>query len=301
MAHSGSMKAVFYALTGNSLIAIIKFIVAFITTSSAMLAEAIHSVADCLNQIFLLIGEKRSKKKANELHSFGFQRESFFWSLMVAILLFFVGSIFSVYEGIHKVMNPEDMRSVHWIFIVLVISILIEAKTFSVAYKEFRKKYKQKKLHKAIEDSTDTNLIVILLEDFAALTGLFIVLITTLLSFINPFFDAIGSILVGLLLATISFKLANEIRKLIVGESISREERLKIKRILQQYNIIEHINRIQTMVMGNDKYMVLISVNIDDESIGYHIENIFNEIKTEIKKEIPQVETIYLDIQDYNK
>ena len=297
---NGSMKAVFYALAGNTLIAIIKFIVAFFTKSSAMLAESIHSTADCLNQIFLLIGDKRSKKKPNELHSFGFQKEAFFWSLMVAILLFFVGAIFSIYEGIHKMFNPEPLHNIYWIFIVLIISIIIESKTFSVAYKEFRKKSK-KRLDRAIEESTDTNLMVILLEDFAALTGLVIVLLTTLLSLINPFFDAIGSILVGLLLVSISYKLANEIRKLIIGESISRSDRQKIKNIINEYEIVEHINRVQTMVIGNDKYMVLISIGVNDDSTGYHIEDTIDQIKLDIITQIPQVKVIYVDIQDPNR
>jgi cation diffusion facilitator family transporter len=136
----GSMRAVFFALGGNTLISIIKFTVAFITSSSAMMAESIHSTADCLNQIFLLIGNTRSKKKPNEWHSFGFKKESFFWSLMVAFLLFFGGASFSIYEGVHKILNPEPIHNIYWIFIVLGLSMIIEAKSFTVAYKEFRKK-----------------------------------------------------------------------------------------------------------------------------------------------------------------
>lgn len=296
----GSLKAVFFALAGNSLIAIIKFAVAFITKSSAMLAESIHSTADCLNQIFLLIGDKRSKKKPTEWHSFGFQREAFFWSLMVAVLLFFVGAVFSIYEGVHKLIHPEPLKNVYWIFVVLIISIIIEGKSFSVAYKEFRKKSKEN-FNKAIEKSTDTNLMVILLEDFAALTGLVIVLITTILSFFNPIFDAFGSILVGVLLISVSYKLANEIRKLIIGESISREDRNKIKEIVREYDLVEHINRVQTMVMGNDRYMVLISIGVDDDATGYHIEDVIDQIKIDIHKEIPEVEVIYIDVQDPNR
>jgi len=296
----GSMRAVFFALGGNTLISIIKFIVAFITGSSAMLAESIHSTSDTMNQVFLLIGDKRSKKKPNEWHSFGFRKESFFWSLMVAILLFFVGSLFSIYEGIHKMIHPEPLKNIYWIFIVLFLSIIIEGKSFMVAYKEFRKKSK-KKFVKAIEDSTDTNLMVILLEDFGALTGLVIVLITTLLTLIDPIFDAIGSIFVGLLLITISYKLTDEIRKLIVGESISREDRNEIKNIIHEYSIVEHINRVQTMVIGNDKYLVLISIDIDNESSGYKIEDTIDQIKVDIKNKIPEVETIYIEVQDPNR
>jgi len=186
--------------------------VSFITGSSAILAESIHSVADTMNQVFLLIGHKRSKKKPNEWHSFGFQKESFFWSLMVAILLFFIGSLFSIYEGVHKILHPEPLKDVYWIFLVLITSITIEGKTFMVAYKELRKKSKDK--------------III---------------------------------------------------------------------------IVEHINRVQTMVISNEKYLVLISIDVDDDSTGYQIEDTIDDIKTEIKKQIPQVETIYIEIQDPNR
>ncbi|MBE0648359.1 MAG: cation transporter [Bacteroidales bacterium] len=298
--HSGSKRAVIIALIGNFLIFVIKLIVAFITTSSAMLAEAIHSFADCLNQVFLLIGDVRSKRPATERHSFGFSREVFFWSLLVAVLLFFVGALFSVYEGIHKLMNPEELKEIYWIFIVLVISIAIEGKTFHYAFKEFRKK-SSKPLLKAIEESTDTNLLVILLEDFAALTGLTIVMATTVISIFFPVFDAIGSILVGLLLVGISYKMAIEIKRFIVGESIPREKRTLIKHILHEYPLVEHINRVRTMVVGNDRYMVIISVDIDDEATGYYTEDILEEIKQRIMHEIPEVKEVYVDIQDYSR
>lgn len=298
--HSGSKRAVIFALVGNFLIFIIKLIVSFITTSSAMLAEAIHSFADCFNQVFLLIGDVRSKRPATERHSFGFSREVFFWSLLVAVILFFVGALFSIYEGIHKLLHPEELKEIYWIFIVLVISIAIEAKTFSIAYKEFRRK-SSKPILKALEESTDTNLLVILLEDFAALTGLTIVLITSIISIYFPVFDAIGSMLVGVLLAAISYKMAIEIKRFIVGESIPREKRQLIKNILHEYPLVEHINRLQTKVVGNDKYLVIISVDIEDEATGYYTEDILDEIKHRISQEIPEVEDIYIDIQDLSR
>lgn len=299
-AQSGSIRAVIFALAGNFLIFVIKLIVAFVTTSSAMLAEAIHSLADCFNQVFLLIGDVRSRRTATERHSFGFSREVFFWSLLVAILLFFVGALFSVYEGIHKLLNPEEIKEIYWIFIVLVISIVIEIKSFSVAFKEFRRK-SSKPVLKALEESTDTNILVILLEDFAALAGLTIVLITTSVSIFLPVFDAIGSMLVGLLLAAISLKMAIEIKRFIVGESIPREKRVLIKQILSEYPLVEHINRIRTMVVGNDKFMVVISVDIKDDATGYYAEDILDKIKQRISKEIPEVQEVYIDIQDLSR
>jgi len=298
--HSGSTRAVIFALIGNFLIFAIKLIVSFITTSSAMLAEAIHSFADCFNQVFLLIGDVRSRRPATEQHSFGFSREVFFWSLLVAVLLFFVGALFSVYEGIHKLLHPEELKDIFWIFIVLVISIAIEAKSFSVAFREFRKK-SSKPVLKALEESTDTHLLVILLEDFAALTGLTIVLITSALSIFYPVFDAIGSMLIGLLLAAISWKMATEIKRFIVGESIPREKRALIRQILHEYPLVEHINRIRTMVVGNDKYLVIISVDIDDEATGYYTEDILDTIKQRIIREIPEVVEVYTDIQDLTR
>lgn len=297
---NGSMRAVFYALAGNTTIAIIKFIVAFFTKSTAMLAESIHTTADCLNQIFLLIGDKRSKKAPTEWHAFGYKREAFFWSLLVAILLFFVGAAFSIYEGVHKLFFPEPLHNIYWIFLVLGASIIIEGKSFSVAFIEFRKKT-NKKFVKAIEESTDTNLMVILLEDFAALAGLTIVMVTTVLSLFNPIFDAIGSILVGLLLVGVSYKLADEIRRLIIGESIPREDRNKIKDILNGYDLIEHINYVRTAVIGNDKYRVEISIGVDDFAHGHYIEDITDKMKTEIKEAIPEIEHIVIEIKDQNR
>ena len=181
-----------------------------------------------------------------------------------------------------------------------MISIFIEAQTFRVAYKEFRKR-SSRPILKAIEESTDTSLMVILLEDFAALTGLVIVLITTSLAIFIPIFDAIGSILVGILLTLISFKMALEIKRLIIGESIPREKRIIIKKILDDYKLVEHVNQIQTMVIGNDKYLVIISIDIDEEATGYYVEDIIDEIKQRILKAIPEVENIYIDVKDLSR
>lgn len=298
--HNGSLKAVIYALVGNSLIATIKYVVSFFTLSSAMLAEAVHSTADCLNQVFLLIGNKRAKKHPTEMHSFGYERESFFWGLMVAVLLFFIGALFSIQEGIHKLNNPEPLKNMHWIFIVLIASIFIEGKSFSVAYIEFKKRNK-KSFIKGIEESTDTNLLVILLEDFAALSGLVIVLLTTLLSFINPIFDAIGSVLVGILLASVSVKLANEIRKLIIGESMSREKRAIIKEIVSGFNNVKHVNSIKTMALGTNKYLILISVDIEEDATGYDIEDMVEQIKLDIKAKVPEAYMMSIEPRDSNR
>ena len=301
-AEHGSLRAVLFALVGNLIIAILKFIVAFVTRSSAMMAEAIHSVADCTNQVFLLIGNKRSAKMPNEQHPFGFGKEEYFWGFLVAVLLFFVGAIFSIYEGIHKLMHPSQLENLHWSFIVLAISIVIEAKSFHVALVEFRKQFKGINFIKALKESTDTNIFVILMEDFGALTGLGIVLITTLLSyFVHPVFDAFGSIFVGILLVGISIFLSNELRKLIVGENIPRILRNEMKRMIAANPIVKHVNSIDAMVMGRGRFLLVISVDIVDEAIGYDIENQLNEIRKDLYQKSKNILAVYIDIRDLDR
>ena len=298
MSNHGSNKAIIFALAGNLLIAIIKYIVAFITGSTAMLAESIHSTADSFNQVLLLIGQKRAKKSPSEMHSFGYANEVFFWSLMVAVLLFFVGAMFSIYEGFHKLMHPEKLTHVFWIFAVLLSSVVIEAKSFQVAFGEFRKTTKLS-FFKAIRASTQVSLIVVVLEDSAAMAGLLLVLASTLLAWlVNPVFDAIGSIFVGVLLLSVSILLIGEVKNLIVGESLPRERRLLVRTIIHKYKKIGHINRIQSMVMGDSKYLVLLSVDVNDDIKGFEVEDIIEHLKLELKKEIPEIGTIYIEAQD---
>ena len=298
MSSHGSNKAVVFALAGNLLIAIIKYIVAFITGSSAMLAESIHSTADSFNQVLLLIGYKKAKRPPSEMHSFGYSNEVFFWSFMVAVLLFFVGALFSVYEGIHKILHPEAIKNIYWIFAVVISSIAIEAKSFQVAYTEFRKTIKLP-FFKALRASTHVSLIVVVLEDSAALTGLLIVFVSTMLAWlVNPVFDAIGSIAVGILLLVVSIMLITEVKNMIVGESMPREKRQLISNIIHKYSQVVHINRTQTMVMGDNKYLVFISIDIEDSMTGYGAEDLIEQIKLNLKKEIPEIGTLYIEIQD---
>jgi len=294
---SNSLRAVFFALTANFTIAVIKYIVSVISGSSAMFAEAIHSLVDTTNQVFLLIGRKRSRKEADEIHSLGYGKEEYFWGFLVAVLLFFLGGCYSIYEGIHKFMNPEPIDNYIYIFIVLASAIILEFKSFSVAFREFRKT-SSAGLIKSVKDSTDTNLFVILTEDFSALTGLGIVTISTLLSLINPFFDIIGTFLVGCLLIVMSYFLANELRKLMVGESIPRQLRKDIRAMINKYSVIRHINSIRSMYIGNNNFILLISVDMEDYPEGIKIESITEEIRNDITIKYPNAKYIYIDMRD---
>jgi cation diffusion facilitator family transporter len=246
----------------------------------------------------LLVGHKRAKKSASEMHSFGYANEVFFWSLMVAVLLFFVGALFSIYEGVHKLMHPEELTNVYWIFAVLVSSIVIEAKSFQVAFSEFRKTTKLP-FFAAVRASTHVSLIVVVLEDSAAMAGLVIVLLSTTLAWlVNPVFDAIGSITVGILLLAVSVLLIAEVKNLIVGESMPRDRRQTMRNVVHKFKQIRHINRLQTMVMGDNTYLALLSVDINDDMKGSDAENLIEQVKICLKKEIPEIGTIYIEIQD---
>jgi cation diffusion facilitator family transporter len=292
-----SLRAIIFALVGNLAIALIKFVVSAISGSSAMLAEGIHSMVDTTNQVFLLIGSKRSQKVANEQHSFGYGKEEYFWGFMVAVLLFFMGGVFAIYEGIHKCMNPEPIDNYLYIFIVLLISIAIEYKSFSVALTEFRKN-NSGSLFQSLKQSTDTNIFVILVEDFSALCGLVIVLVSTLLSMINPIFDVIGTLMVGCLLIVMSYFLSNELRKLMIGENISRGMRQEIKAIIRSYAMVEHINNLRSMYIGHNKFILLVSVDMKDDAKCYDIENVIEQMKVAILKKYPQAQYIYIDVKD---
>jgi cation diffusion facilitator family transporter len=299
MSANGSVKAVIIALFGNATIGVFKFIVALATNSAGMLAEAIHSFADTTNQVLLLIGSKRSKKVADEQHAFGYGKEEYFWGFMVAVLLFFMGGAYSIYEGIHKIHNPEPIDHVLWIFILLIVSIGIEYKSFSVAFNHFKKdKHNEISWVKLLKKSTDTNIFVILVEDFAALSGLVIVLIsTTLAILVNPMFDAIGSIVIGCLLLSTSYFLSNELRKLMIGENISRDMRNEIKDILKSYTTVNHINNIRTMYIGNNDFLLLLSIDIDDGNHVYQVESIVSEMKADIQKVYPNAKYIYIEVE----
>lgn len=294
---SDSKSVVYAALIGNLSITLIKFITAFFTRSASMLAEAIHSLADSFNQLLLLVGDKRSKRPNDENHPFGYGREEFFWAFIVAILLFFGGAMFSIYEGIHKF---DDIQPVKYFWVSMGVfgaSFAIEGWAFYKAWKASRE-HSEGNLLEAVKASIDVNLVVVLLEDSAALLGLVIATVCTIISLWFPVFDAIGSILIGLTLAYVSVVLINELRKLIIGESIPREDRNRIKEIIKQTKEVEHINRIKTMTMGKNSYLLLVSVTADDDAEVYKVEDFVGEMKKDIMKEFPIITEIYIEVGD---
>lgn len=280
--HNGT-KAVKAALLANLVVAIIKLVAAYFTNSKAMLAEGIHSIADSLNQVLLLIGIKQSKKKPDDIHNFGYGKSQFFWSLMVGVILFFLGGAYAMYEGYHKIIHPEEIQYAWLVISILFVAMIIEGKALSIAYNEFKAENTGLNVFQYIKETTNSSIIVILLEDSAALVGLAIAFFGTLLTiFVSPVFDGISSFLIGVLLTAVAYTLTREIYKLIIGESMTPQEHQEIKEQIESYQIVDTVLSTRSMYLGNNKAIVIVQVDMNDNKCIHELENIVPKIKADI-------------------
>ncbi|MDY0098821.1 MAG: cation diffusion facilitator family transporter, partial [Bacteroidales bacterium] len=253
MSHEdASVKSILFALLANLGIAITKTVAAVITGSGSMLAESIHSYADCGNQGLLFLGLRATKKKPDPEHPLGYGKEIYFWSFIVALILFSMGGLFSVYEGIHKLSSHEGLKNPLVAIVVLTVSMVFEAASLYGCLTQIRKLKHNTSLIKWVRNSRQSELIVVLGEDNAALIGLTFALIAVILSVVtgNPVFDAIGSIGIGALLIVISFFLAVKVKSLLIGQSTDDETREEIKKLLESRQEIDHILNLITLQLG---------------------------------------------------
>lgn len=252
-------KAIYYALAANSGIAITKTVAAVITASTSMTAEAIHSFADCGNQILLLIGMKKARAPASELHPLGYGKVSYFWSFMVALLLFSVGGVFSAYEGIHKLAAPQPLQYPWVAIIVLSVGVVLETFSLLGALREIGPSRANRSLYRWFRETRQSELMVVIGEDIAALLGLAIALVFVLLAYLtgNPVYDAVGSVVIGLLLITIAVMITLEIKSLIIGESADDDFKKNFSAfIAARYPHLEILNLI-TQHHGHDIVLAL--------------------------------------------
>ena len=264
---SGSSKVILIAMTANLSIAIAKFVGAYFSKSSALLAEAIHSVVDTTNQVLLLLGEKSSKKPPDDAHPLGYGRETFFWSFVVSILLFSLGGLFAIYEGIHKLADPEPMHHPMLALGILGFSVLLEGYSFYACLKEVRETNSFPSLWSWFRKTTSAGLLVIFTEDAGALVGLMIAATCVSLSWAlnDPAFDAYGSILIGCLLVGLAVLLAREIKSLIIGESPSKNYRPHIESLVRGHIPSSRVLRFLALQTGDGE--VLISFKITPGNI----------------------------------
>jgi len=293
-------KSVKAALVANGLIACAKGVAAFFTGSASMMAEAIHSTADCGNQILVLVGQHQSRRGKSEAHAFGQGKANFFWSFVVAVVLFLLGGLFSIYEGIHKIMNPQEIQYPWLIVAIIIFAIVLEGGALRVALKESNSKLKD--IFKTIEKSSSSHILVVLIEDSGAILGLVILGIGLGLSlFVHPIFDGIAALMIGLLLLSLSTILFIELKKLIVGESLDRETIKQIKNLVkEESHVLVHLNSVRSMFIGSDEVLLIISMNVQDDKTGYEIEQDIKELKNKIQKTFNQHKLdIYIDVFEF--
>ncbi|MGA9698232.1 MULTISPECIES: cation diffusion facilitator family transporter [Acinetobacter] len=297
---SDSNKVVVYAaLLGNLAIALVKFVAAYITNSSAMLSEAIHSVVDTLNEILLLYGMKKSQQPANVRHPFGYGRELYFWAFIVALMVFALGAVVSIYQGIQHVRHPEEMLNPTLNYIVLTIAIVCEGISWFVALKAFRKIKGQQGYFEAFRRSKDPTTFTVLFEDTAALCGLFIALIGIYLAHaLNiPELDGVASILIGVVLAISAILLARETKGLLLGESADPQLRNNILMIAQEDHAVLSANGVLTEQMGAHQVLASLSLEFEDNLSSDDIEACVNRIEAKIKQIHPEIVALFIKPQ----
>jgi cation diffusion facilitator family transporter len=296
---SGSTKVIIAALIGNSLISITKFTAAFMTGSSAMLSEGIHSLVDTGNQILLLHGLKQAKKPADEHFPFGHGKEIYFWSFIVAILIFALGGGISIYEGIQHMRHPEPITNPMINYVVLGLAMLFEGAAWLFAFREFSRVKGKHGYIEAVQRAKDPSIFVILFEDSAAMLGLLVafcgIALTQWTGYL--YFDGAASIIIGLILIGTAIWLAYETKGLLIGESANRHIIDGIRSMLKAHTSTEHVNEVLTMHMGPDFVLANISVDFQDELTADEIEIAVAEMDMRIKKKYPQIKRIFIEAE----
>jgi len=297
---SESNKIVVYAaLFGNLAITLVKFVAAYITNSSAMLSEAIHSVVDTLNEILLLYGMKKAEQRPDAHHPFGYGRELYFWAFIVALMVFALGAIVSIYQGILHIIHPEEMQDPMINYIVLGIAILCEGFSWTVALRTFRKMKGKMGYFEAFRRSKDPTTFTVLFEDTAALVGLFIALIGIFLAHqLNiPELDGAASILIGVVLAVSAWLLARETKGLLLGETADPRLRENVLNIAQQDAAVYSANGVLTEQMGAHQVIASLSLEFKDDLTSDEIEACVNRIEAQIKQLHPEIITLFVKPQ----
>ena len=299
MASNGSSKTVFLAFSVNFFIAGVKTVIAFITSSSAMFSEAVHSYVDSGNQFILWFGIKQSKKPNKLIYPLGRGKEEYFWTLVVAVLIFTIGGLVSLEHGIEALSHPKELKNLFISIVVLSMSIVLELYVLYKAVKELRSKSKTDttSVFKLLKESTDGPLIAIVVEDFAATLGLGIALVGSILANVtsNPVYDAASSILIGILLMVSGLFLGYEMKHLITGETVNTKTKDKIYNIIEQNDMIKNIESLKIISIGANKYLVLCTLDYLDTAQDSDVVNVNSELKNKIFRDFEEITEIYFN------
>jgi cation diffusion facilitator family transporter len=294
---SGSSKAIFAALGANIGIAATKFVAAAVSGSASMFAEAIHSVADSGNQVLLLVGGRKSRKEATQSHPFGYGRQRYIYAFMVSIVLFSVGGLFSVYEGIKKLGEPHPLEQAWLPLTVLGVSIVLESFSLRTALIEVKKDRGDKSLIQYIRHAKAPELPVVVLEDIAALIGLVLAFggvgLTVLTH--NPIFDAIGTLAIGALLLLVAVVLGAETSSLLIGEGATTDDATAIATALAGAAGVQSVIHMKTLYLGPDELMLGAKIAVDPTATAAQIAQVIDSAEVAVRTAVPAVRVIYLE------
>ncbi|GAA4194468.1 MULTISPECIES: cation diffusion facilitator family transporter [Microbispora] len=297
MSAGGGTKAILAALGANMAIAVAKFVAFIFTGSSSMLAESVHSVADSGNQALLMLGGKQATKRSTRKHPFGYGRERYFYAFVVAVVLFTIGALFSLYEGWHKIADPHPVESPQWAFGVLVFAIVAEGFSFRTAIKESREHKGKESWVSFIRRAKAPELPVVLLEDFGALLGLVFALFGVAMAVItgNGMWDGVGSLVIGLLLAVIAVILAVETKSLLIGESAAPEMEKKICAALESAPEVSRVIHLRTLHLGPEELLVAAKIAVEHDDTASEVARGIDEAERRIREAVPIARVIYLE------
>jgi cation diffusion facilitator family transporter len=297
MSTAGSARAILAALLANAGIAVAKFVGFLITGSSSMLAESVHSVADTSNQALLLWGQRQARKEADELHQFGYGRSRYFYSFVVALVLFTLGSVFALYEGYHKISDPAGLSSPVVAIVILVVAIGLESYSFRTAVVESRPLKGPGGWWRFIRRSRNPELPVVLLEDTGALIGLVFALTGVGLTMLtgDPVWDGFGTLAIGALLGAIAIILMVEMHSLLIGEGATKQEDAAIRAALEQTEHIERLIHIRTQYLGPDELLVGAKIALAPETDLATVAATIDAAEAAVRAAVPAARVIYLE------
>lgn len=299
---SSSKKVIYAALAGNTLIALTKFVAAFLTGSSAMLSEAFHSCVDTGNQVMLLWGLRAARKPPSEQFPFGRGKEIYFWSFVVAIMIFAVGAGLSVYEGVSHILHtPEQMSDPTVNYIVLGFAVIFEGLAWFFALREFRKHKGKLGYFEAVKRGKDPSMFVVLFEDSAAALGLIVAFVGIALSQWtgNPVYDGVASVIIGVILGIVAAWLAFETKSLLIGEAAEPEVVEGIRELCYDAPEVNRVNELLTMHVGPNTVIANVSVDFVDECTATQIEEVVRKIDRRIREQFPRVKRVFIEAEPW--
>ncbi len=297
MSSGSAKKTIYAAITANLAIAVVKFIAAGITGSSAMLAEGIHSTVDTGNELLLLLGLRRSKKPADDSHPFGYGQELYFWTLVVALLIFAIGGGMSIYEGINRIRHPEPLSDPFWNYMVLGFAVIFEGYSWNVALQEFLATKGEDNLWQALKDSKDPTIFTILFEDTAALIGLLLAFLGIFCGhlFNNVYLDGVASIAIGITLAGVAILLALESKGLLIGEGADAEIVASIRSLTLRDPAVKKVIKVLTLHFGPEEILLNLEIQFTDELSAADLAIAVERLETTIRTQHSEIQNIFIE------